>query len=94
MENKIPQYWFKTRAFKIILIVAAVVAVVFVVMFSEQIGNLLDRDASKAGTTVELNSSNLPLGTTEGDLVIVGTGTTPDHPDPIRLELAPWAQSQ
>lgn len=94
MKNQISQYWFQTRKFKIILIVVAVIAVVLVVLFSEQIGNLLDRDVSEAGTaqTIILDSSNLPDGTAEGDLAIVGTGTTPNHPDPIRLELAPWAQ--
>ena len=85
MKNQTSQYWFQTRIFRIMLMVAAVVAVVLIVMFSEQIGDLLKQGPSKAGTTIELNSSNLPLGSTEGDLVIV----EPSGNTPIRLELAP-----
>ncbi|AKM84860.1 TPA: hypothetical protein DHW58_00040 [Patescibacteria group bacterium] len=41
-------YFFQTRGFKIGLVIAAVVAVVLVVLFSEQIGNLLKFFGSKA----------------------------------------------
>jgi len=42
--------WFKTKAFKITVLVLAILAVVSVVLFSEQIGDLLELFGLKAAT--------------------------------------------
>jgi len=89
MKNQTSQYWFQTRAFKISLTIAAVIAVVLVVMFSKQIGELFERYVSKAGVTIELNSSNFSEGSVEGDMKIVEDGDGSK-----RLELAPALPSE
>lgn len=62
-----PQYWFQTKTFKIVLTVVGAVVVIALVVFSEQIGQLLDLFGSKAGIsqeTVPLNSTNFMTGST------------------------------
>jgi len=75
MENPTDKkFWFQTPAFRIGLAVFAAVAVVVIVLFSEQIGQLLDLFSSKAAEVRMLVLSGEP---TEGELSL-SQGTSPD----------------
>jgi len=75
MENSTnKKFWFQTPAFRIGLGILAAVAIVAVVLFSEQIGQLLDLFSSKAAEVRMLVLSGEP---TEGELSL-SQGTSPD----------------
>lgn len=62
-----PKYWFQTKTFRIALTVVGAIVVIALVVFSEQIGQLLDLFGSKAGInddTVMLNNANFMTGAT------------------------------
>lgn len=62
--NNQPKYWFRTKWFRITLIVVGAVVVLALVVFSEQIGQLLDLFGSRAG----INQETLQLNDTTGFL--------------------------
>lgn len=75
MQPNQPQLWFRTKTFRITLAVVAVIAVAALVLFSKQLSQLFEREPSKAGTTLQADSTNWSegLGTEtwlEGDMAI------------------------
>lgn len=59
-------YFFQTRGFKIGLTILAAIVVVLVVLFSEQIGNLLRLFGSRAGVGEEVVFEDWATGTHTG----------------------------
>ncbi|MEZ4210643.1 MAG: hypothetical protein R3B38_02960 [Patescibacteria group bacterium] len=57
--NNQPTYWFRTKAFRTVLIVVGVIVVLGLVVFGKQLGQLLDFLGSKAGTaeTIRINEN-------------------------------------
>lgn len=76
--------WFKTKTFKVIVLILAILSIASIVLFSEEIGNLLELFGLKAATetrTVLIDGEGIIPGST---MFLDGATLTP--PDSFKVD--------
>lgn len=78
--------WFKTKTFKIIVLILAILSIVTVVLFSEQIGDLLELFGLRAATEARVILIDGVGSGADGHTSFFDPGFTVDPPDSFMID--------